>query len=231
MKKKAREKKMKITFHVVTLFEGAFSSYLEASILKRATERNIVTFRFYNPRDFTKDKWARVDRRPYGGGPGMVLEAESVLRAVQKAIGRKQRSAVKVIIFEPGGEQFDTAYADKVAKRYEHVVLICGRYEGVDARVKKILRAEPVTIGPYILTGGELPALVVADTIARRVKGVLGNAESVEEMRIAAHDVYTRPETLLWKGKRYRVPEVLLSGNHKDIEVWKLEQHKKMKEK
>lgn len=222
MVKKISARKKTITFHIVTLFECAFESYLQESILKRAIEKKIVRISFYNPRSFTKDKWARVDRRPYGGGPGMVLEAESVLKAVYKALGKKKRKEVKIIFFEPGGTQFDTAYADKISTQYRHVILICGRYEGVDARVKKILRAETVTIGPYILTGGELPALVVTDAIARRIKGVLGNDESIEEQRVASHDVYTRPEVLSWKGKKYPVPKVLLSGNHKEIEAWKL---------
>jgi len=211
----------KITFHIVTLFPGAFDSYLNESIIKRAILNKKIQVQFYNPRDFTDDKWARVDRRPYGGGPGMVLEAESVLKAVTKAIGRKERKNIKVVFFEPKGTQFDTAYADKVSKQYTHVIMICGRYEGIDARVKKILRAEAVTIGPYTLTGGELPAMVLLDCITRRLKGVLGKDESIEERRVSSNDTYTRPEVLVWKGKKYRVPKVLLSGNHKDIEAWK----------
>lgn len=216
-------KKKKIHFHIITLFPSAFDSYLNESIIKRAIADKKISVLTYNPRDFTKDKWARVDRRPYGGGPGMVLEAESVLRAVQKAIGRKNRKKVKVVFFEPEGKQFSNEYAERVVKRYDHVVVICGRYEGIDARVKRILRAEPVSIGPYTLTGGELPAMVVLDVIARRIPGVLGNIESVEERRVASHDVYTRPEVLKWKGKNYRVPKVLLGGNHKEIEAWKKE--------
>ncbi len=208
-------------FHIITLFPKAFESYINESIVKRAIESKTIRVSFYNPRDFTKDKWSRVDRRPYGGGPGMVLEAESVLKAVTKALGRKNRRKVKIIFFEPGGKQFDTVYAEKLATRLKHVILICGRYEGVDARVKKILRAEAVTIGPYTLTGGELPAMVMLDAITRRLPGVLGDDESIEERRIAASEVYTRPEVLTWKGKRYKVPEVLLSGNHKDIEEWR----------
>ncbi len=208
-------------FHIITLFPGAFDSYLGESIVKRAIERKKIKVSFYNPRDFTDDKWARVDRRPYGGGPGMVLEAESVLRAIQKAVGRKNKKEVKIIFFEPSGKQFDTAYAEKASKRYKHTVLICGRYEGIDARVKKITKAETVTVGPYTLTGGELPAMIIIDAVTRRLPGVLGKDESVEERRIASADVYTRPEVLTWKEKNYRVPKVLLSGNHKKIEEWK----------
>jgi len=208
-------------FHVITLFPSAFDSYLSESIVKRAIECKKIKVSFYNPRDFTKDKHARVDRKPYGGGPGMVLEAESVLRATQKAIGRKDRKRVKIVFFEPDATQFDTAYADNVQTNYKHLIMICGRYEGVDARVKQILRAEPVTIGPYTLTGGELPAMVMIDCITRRLPGVLGKDSSVEERRVASHDVYTRPEVFPWKGKKYRVPEVLLSGNHKEIDKWR----------
>ena len=208
-------------FHIITLFPSAFDSYLGESIVKRAIERKQIKVSFYNPRDFTKDKHKRVDRRPYGGGPGMVLEPESMLRAAQKALGRKDRKYVKVVFFEPEGTQFDTAYADKVQTKYKHLIMICGRYEGVDARVKKILRAEPVTIGPYTLTGGELPAMIMLDCITRRIPGVLGKDTSVEERRVAGRDVYTRPEEFTWKGKNHRVPNVLLSGNHKEIDKWR----------
>lgn len=152
----------------------------------------------------------------------MVLEAESVLRAVAKAMGRKDRKNVKIVFLRPSGTAFTNAYADAVIKkRYKHMIIICGRYEGIDARVQKILRAEPLSIGPFTLTGGELPAMVIMDTIARRLPGVLGKDESVEERRVAGDDVYTRPETLTWKGKSYRVPKVLLSGDHKKIDAWK----------
>lgn len=208
-------------FHIITLFPGAFESYLNESIVKRAIENKKIKVSFYNPRDFTHDKWARVDRRPYGGGPGMVLEAESVLKAAHKAIGTKNRRDVEVVFFEPGGVQFETAHADLIQRKRKHVVMICGRYEGIDARVKKILKAKSYSIGPYTLTGGELPAMVLLDCITRRIHGVLGKDESVEERRIASGEVYTRPEILVFKGKKHRVPKILLSGDHKKIEAWK----------
>lgn len=216
-------KTKKIHFHIVTLFPQALDSYLNESIVKRAISDKKITVTTYNPRDFTKDKWQRVDNKPYGGGPGMVIEPESVLRAVKKALGKKDRKYVKIIFFEPEGKQFSNTYADKIAGKYRHIILICGRYEGIDARVKKALRAEAVTIGPYTLTGGELPAMVTLDAITRRIPGVLGNECSVEERRTASHDVYTRPEKTMWNGKNYCVPKVLLSGNHKEIEQWKQE--------
>lgn len=203
------------------MFPDAFASYLDASILKRAIDEKAISITFYNPRDFTDDPWARVDRRPYGGGPGMVLEAPSVLKAVKKALGRKNRKKVKIIFFEPHGTQFSTDYAEKIRTNYTDIILICGRYEGVDSRVKKALRAEGLTIGPFILTGGELPAMVVLDTITRRIPGVLGDDASIEERRIASREIYTRPDKFQWNGKTYRVPKVLLSGNHKEIDAWR----------
>jgi len=205
--------------HIVTLFPESFDSYINASIIGRAVEDGCIKVSFYNPRDFTKDKHRRVDQKPYGGGPGMVLEAESVLRAVAKARGRKKK--VEIIFFDTSGKEFTNAYARAISKKYQDVILICGRYEGVDARVQKILKAKKVSIGHYTLTGGELPAMVVLDAVSRQVPGVLGKYESVEEERTASPEVYTRPETLVWKGKRYKVPKILLSGNHKKIEEWR----------
>ena len=214
-------------FHIITLFPDAFSSYLGESIIKRALEDKKIKVSLYNPRDYTKDKHKRIDQKPYGGGPGMVIEAESVLKAVQKALGRKDRSRVKIVFFSPGGTELTNVYADNVAKKYKHIIMICGRYEGIDARVQKILRAEEVSIGPYVLTGGELPAMVMTDVVARRIPGILGNIDSLEENRTSSHDVYTRPEILEWKGKKYRVPKVLLSGNHAEIDKWRLDKNSK----
>ncbi len=208
--------------HVVTLFPDAFTSYLGESIVKRAIEDKKLKVTFYNPRDFTKDKWRRIDQRPYGGGPGMVIQAEPVLRAVKKALGKKDRRNVKIVNFVPGGKQFDTAVAKTLAQRYKHLILLCGRYEGIDARVGRILRAEDISIGPYVLTGGELPALVVLDSVARQVPGVLGSLDSLEEGRAASKEVYTRPANFTWEGKTYRVPKVLQSGNHAEIDAWRV---------
>lgn len=208
-------------YHIITLFPGAFESYLGESIIKRAIEDRKIRVSFYNPRDFTKDKWRRVDRRPYAGGPGMVLEAESILKAVEKAVGKKEKKEMLIIFFSPGGKQFETKDAKAFAKKYKHIVLICGRYEGIDARVQKILKAKEYSVGPYVLTGGELPAMVLMDSISRQIPGVLGKIESLEENRVSSHEVYTRPEVLVWKGKKYKVPKVLLSGNHANIEKWK----------
>jgi len=216
-------------FHLITLFPESVEAYFNASMLKRAQQDKKIKVSYYNPRDFTKDKHNRVDRKPFGGGPGMVLEAESMLKAASKAIGRKDIKDVEVIFFSPSGKQFEQKDAVRLAAKKKHIVFLCGHYEGIDARVVKILKARPVSIGPYVLTGGELPAAVVADAVTRNVPGVLGNAESLEDTRTASPEVYTRPEILKWKGKNYKVPSVLLSGHHKNIEAWKEKQKNKNK--
>jgi len=211
-------------FHIISLFPESIASYFASSMLKRAIEDKKIKVSFYNPRDFTKDKWRRVDRRPYGGGPGMVLEPESVLNSATKALRKAVRP--EIIFFSPSGSDFNTEHAKKLAKKKD-IVMIAGHYEGVDARVQKILKAKLISVGPYVLTGGELPAAVVADAVTRFVPGVLGNASSLEDARVASPDVYTRPEVFLWKGKKYKVPKVLLSGHHAEIEKWKVGQIQK----
>lgn len=209
-----------IRFSVITLFPHFVEAYTSDSILGRAQEKGIIEVRTYNPREFTKAKWHRVDRRPYGGGPGMVLEAEPFIKAAMKAKGRKTKR-VKIVFFATDGKQFTNRLARRWVRMYDHVILLCGRYEGIDSRVQKILRAEKISIGPYVLTGGEVPAMVLIDVLSRQVPGVLGKFSSLEEMRVASPEVYTRPEVLKWKGKIYRVPRVLLSGHHGKMEAWK----------
>ncbi len=213
-------------FHIISLFPDTMKAYLEDSILGRAQEDKKITIKYYNPRDFTKDKHARVDRRPYAGGPGMVLEAEPFLKAAAKAQGKsgKKTKRVKTVFFAPNGKQFTNVMARDWAKKYDDIIFLAGRYEGIDARAPKILKAETISVGPFVLTGGELPAMIVIDALARQIPGVLGKFASVEEERTASPDVYTRPEVLEWKKKKYRVPKVLLSGNHKEIEIWKTNQ-------
>ena len=210
-----------MNFHFITLFPNAFKSYLGESIISRAITDKKITAKFYNPRDYTKDKFKRVDRRPYGGGPGMVLEAESVGKAIADAVKKSKSKKTKIIFFSPSGKQFTNEVAEKLAKTYKDIIFVCGRYEGIDARIKKMFKMEDVSVGPYVLTGGELPAMIVMDSVSRRIGGVLGKIESLEENRIASKDVYTRPEILSWKGKKLRVPKILLSGHHKNIDEWK----------
>ncbi len=208
-------------FSIITTFPEAIGAYTNTSILKRAQDKGLVRVDCINPRDFADDKHHKTDDIPYGGGPGMVMKAEPILQAVASVTKKRRTAKTKYIVFSPQGTQFTNAYAQKLAKNYKHIVLIAGRYEGIDARVKKILRAEEVSVGPYVLTGGEIPAITVVDAVARQVPGVLGAHESLEEKRIAARDVYTRPEVLQWKGKKYTVPAVLRSGNHAEIDKWR----------
>ncbi len=205
---------------MISLFPEFVEFYISSSILGRAAKKKLIKLSTYNPRDFTKDKFRRVDNKPYGGGPGMVLEAEPVLRATQKAIGRKNRKDLAIIFFSPHGKLWTNKEAKKLSKK-KHIVLIAGHYEGIDARVRKALRAREYSIGDFVTTGGELPAAILIDTLARQLPGVLGKEESLEENRTASPDVYTRPELLSWKGKKYKVPKVLLSGNHAEIEKWR----------
>lgn len=208
-----------MNFHIITLFPESMDSYIKSSIIKRAIEDKKISIKFYNPRDFTKDKNHRVDQKPYGGGPGMVIEAEPVIKAIAKAKGRKKK--VKIFFTSPSGKKFTTEIAKKSAKNYKDIIIVCGRYEGIDARVKKVFKGEEISIGDYVLTGGELPALVMLDSISRQVKGVLGNELSREEDRISSSDVFTRPEVFKYKGKNYRVPKVLVEGNHAKIDEWR----------
>jgi len=193
---------------------------LGESILKRAIEDKKIKVKFYNPRDYSLEKGARVDRKPYGGGPGMVIQAEPVIKAVERALKVSKQKAL-IVWLTPGGRQFTNDFAIKTAKKYSNIIIVCGRYEGIDARVKKVYKVNDISVGQFVLTGGELPAMIVMDAVSRQVEGVLGTFESVEEKRISSHDVYTRPEIFAYKGKKYRVPKVLLSGHQAKIEEWK----------
>lgn len=218
------------TFHVITLFPEVVEAYLNESILARAIKNKLIKVKFYNPRDFVRGKlkkvWpdgnisSKIDDRPYGGGPGMVLIADPIIRAWESA-SRRSKGDVKTIIFAPKGKKLDTAKAKKLSKEKKDIVLICGRYEGIDARVKKITKAEEVSVGDYVLTGGEIPAMILIDTVSRQIEGVLGKINSLEESRIAGTEIYTRPEVYEHKGKKYKVPKVFLSGHHKNLEEYK----------
>jgi len=206
-------------------------------MLKRAQARGFLSIDVYNQREQTTDTHKTADDRPYGGGPGMVLKAEPILEtfeSIQSKIKRQKLKiqlknkklkikgkGLKILILSPRGKTLTNEYAHTLVKKYSDLVFIAGHYEGIDARVKKILKAEELSIGPYVLTGGELPAMVVIDCMARQIPGVLGKNESLEEGRLASSEVYTRPEIITCKKKNYRVPKVLLSGNHKEIEAWK----------
>ena len=211
-------------FTILTLFPKAFDSYLGESILKRAREKKLIKIDIVDIRKFTSDKHHTADGKPYGGGPGMVMMAEPILRAVGSLLrsdlrGRRRR---KVFILSAAGKQFNSKMAKNLSLNTDHLILIAGHYEGIDERVKKALKAEEVSIGDYVLTGGELPAMVMIDAIARHIPGVLGKHESLEEKRFGVGvPAYTRPEVVAYKGKKYHVPPVLLSGDHKKISAWR----------
>ncbi len=228
-----------MNFHVVTLFPEAFDSYLKESIIGRAIKEKRIKVSFVNPRKFVTGKYKKVwpdgnvslvvDDRPYGGGPGMIIRAEPVLKAVESiqkniekiSVKKGIKAKIKVVNFSPAGEKFTTDFAKKSVKKYTDIIMLCGRYEGIDSRVAKILKAEDVSIGDYVLTGGELPAMILIDSISRQIEGVLGKFDSLEEERISSSEFYTRPEILEYKNKKYKVPPVLLSGDHKKIDEWK----------
>lgn len=210
-------------FHLITLFQEACDAYLLASIVGRARKAKKISVAYQNPRDFVDNKWGKVDERPYGGGPGMVMTALPVIKAVEKALKNK-KSKKLIVWFSPGGKQFTNKDADALAK-YSDVVFVCGRYEGIDERAKKILKTlgtvKEFAVGEAVYTGGEVPALAIVDAVTRRIPGVLGKDASVEERRIASSAVYTRPETIEYKNKRYRVPSVLRTGHHAKMDEWR----------
>ena len=218
-----------MNFHVITIFPNLFESYLSDSMMKRAIESEKISVQFYNPRDVTKNKHKKVDDIPYGGGPGMIMTAEPIIdlwsEITQKTLLEKipltKKRKFKTILLSPGGEKFTTQYAKQATQAYTDIIFICGRYEGIDSRVEHITGAKLVSIGDYILTGGEVAAMVMIDSMSRQLDGVLGNNSSLEEERISSHEMYTRPASLKHKGTDYVVPEVLLSGNHKLIDEWR----------
>ena len=230
-------------FDIITIFPEAFS-YLNESILKRAQKKGLFEIKIHNLRDFAKDKHHKVDDKPYGGGPGMALKAEPLVKAVLNVLIDKKRKTnrtaptnrtirTKVILFTPAGKQFDNKIAADLAKKYQHLIFICGRYEGIDERLSKVLRnwkleISNLSIGPYVLGGGELPAMILIDAVSRHIPGVLGKEESLEEKRLGIGvPTYTRPEVFIYKGKKYPAPKVLLSGNHAAIAKWRIKHRQK----
>jgi len=210
-----------LNFYLISIFPDSFKSYLNSSMLWRAQKEKKIKVHFYNPRDYSLDKHKKVDGRSYGGGPGMVMQVAPILRAIAAAKKKIKKGETKIIITSPAGKNFNNKIAENWSRKFDHLIVICGHYEGIDARVKKILKAEEISIGPYVLTGGELPALVIVDAIARRIPGVLGNDVSLEEKRVSSSEVYTRPEVYKLNGKSYKVPKILLSGHHAKIGEWK----------
>lgn len=206
-----------VRFDILSLFPDMFSSPLNESVLKRAQRKGLITVKVHNIRDFASDKHRSADDYPYGGGRGMVMKPEVIIRGIEEV--RSPVEGSRVILMTPQGRRLDHKYALELSK-LSRLVIICGRYEGVDERVREYVDDE-VSIGDYVLSGGELAAMVLLDAVARLIPGVLGNPGSAEDEsfsnRLLEYPQYTRPRE--YKG--LQVPEVLLSGNHKKINRWR----------
>ncbi len=218
-------------FKIITIFPEIFDSYINESIIKRAQEKGLIDIKPYNLRDWTEDNHKTVDDTPYGGGAGMVMKIEPIYKALKdidpEDDGGKKK---KIVLLSAKGKTWNQQLAKKYSK-LDEVIFICGRYEGVDERVTKLIDEE-ISIGDYVLTGGELGTLVMIDSITRLLPGVLGNAESAVQESHSAPGVleypqYTRPEEFEINGKKYKVPDVLLSGHHAEIEAWRKKMSKK----
>ncbi|TSD00809.1 MAG: tRNA (guanine-N(1)-)-methyltransferase [Parcubacteria group bacterium Athens0714_25] len=236
-------------FDIITIFPEIFNSYFSESILKRAQRENLIKINVHNLRDYTTDKHRTVDDTPYGGGAGMVMMVEPILLAVSSIISNfsskggpalgwqfpisKQFSNsnskiskpknTRIILFSAKGKRYTQQDAIRLSQ-YKNIIMICGRYEGVDERVAEHIADEEISIGDYVLTGGEIPAMVIVDSVSRLLPGVLGNKESTKkeshnEPGDLEHPQYTKPE----KFNDWKVPEVLLGGNHAEIEKWRNE--------
>ena len=211
-----------MNYHILTLFPEMVTQGLSESILGRAAKKGLLSVNAVNIRDYTADRHKKVDDYPYGGGAGMLMQAEPVYQAYQSIAGRLEKQP-RVVYLSPQGKTFTQKMAEELAQESE-LVLLCGHYEGIDERVLEEIVTDYVSIGDYVLTGGELPAMVMVDAISRLVPGVLHNDVSAEfesfQDNLLEYPQYSRPEE--WHGKK--VPEVLLSGHHANIEKWRREQ-------
>src|SRR5512144_608526 len=214
-------------FEVFTLLPEVFPPYLESSILQRARQRGLIDVRLHNIRDYTHDKHHTTDDTPYGGGGGMVMKPEPVFEAVESVLGiagaQAQPTRVPVILLTPQGRVFTQRLAEELST-YERIALLCGRYEGVDERIREHLVTDEISIGDYVLTGGELPALMVIDAVSRLIPGVLGDPTGAQydshSMGLLEYPHYTKPPEF----RGWKVPDVLLSGDHAKINKWRREQ-------
>lgn len=212
-------------FDIITIFPHIFDSYFKESIIARAVKKKIIKVRVWDLRNFTSDKRKTIDDKPYGGGLGMVMMVEPIYKAVKRI--KKKNKKSKVILFTPRGKKFTQRLAYNFSK-YEQLILICGRYEGVDERVAKYIATDLLSIGDYVLMGGEVASLVVIEAVSRLIPGVLGKKELLKERipypkrHYIEYPFYTRPAVFEpQKGVKWRVPNVLLSGDHKKIEEWR----------
>jgi tRNA (guanine37-N1)-methyltransferase len=219
-----------LKFDIITIFPQIFDSYLKESLIGRAQKKGSISIKIHNLRDFTSDPHKTVDDRPFGGGLGMVMKIEPIYKAVKKI--KKGRKS-KIILFTPRGKKFNQKIAYQLSK-LSQIIMICGRYEGVDERVAKHIADIELSIGDFDLMGGELPAMVVMETVTRLIPGVIGKPALLKE-RITKDKgfvecpQYTRPEVFSpGKGVKWKVPKVLMSGNHKEIEEWRKKRTKEV---
>lgn len=214
-------------FDIITIFPDILKPILNESILKRAQDKKKVQIAVHDLRNYTEDKHKKVDDKPFGGGPGMLLSPQPIFDAVKKIKGRKK---AYVILTCPTGNKLTQNKLHEL-KKHQNIIIICGHYEGVDERVREKLVDESISIGDYVLTGGEIPALVLVDAITRLIPGVLGKDESVKnesfEADLLEYPQYTRPANF----RGIKVPDVLLSGHHKEIEEWRLQQSRRKTKK
>ena len=217
-------------FEVFTLLPEVFPSYLETSIIKRARERDLINVRVHNIRDYTHDKHHTTDDTPYGGGGGMVMKPEPVFEAIETVLGLnpdptqpEPASNIPVILLTPQGRVFNQSIAQELSA-HRHIILLCGRYEGIDERIREHLVTDEISIGDYVLTGGELPALILIDAIARLLPDVLGDPTGAQDdshaMGLLEYPHYTRPPEF----RGWKAPDILLSGDHAKIDKWRREQ-------
>jgi len=220
-----------ITFDVITIFPELIKAFSKESLLKRAQEKKLLKIGIHNLRDWAQDPHKKVDDKPFGGGLGMVFKIEPLYGAIQSLKSKNKKLKTTVILFTPRGKKFTQQKAEELLKN-KRLILLCGRYEGIDERVATYIADEELSIGDYVLMGGEVPAMAVIETIARLIPGVVGKPTFLKERRLGAkkgqkqgfleYPQYTRPEVFSpKKGVTWKVPKVLLSGDHKKIEEWK----------
>ncbi len=207
---------------VITIFPALFEPFLNESLLKKARDKNLLEIKIHDLRNYSSDKNRSVDDKPFGGGRGMVMKIEPIFKAVEDV---KEEGKSKVIVFTPRGKKFNQKKATDWSK-LDQLILISGRYEGIDERVMEYIADEKISMGDYVLMGGEVPALAVIEAVSRLIPGIPGKSELLKqridsEGGFLEYPQYTRPEVFKMKGKELKTPEVLLSGNHKEIEKWR----------
>ncbi|MFH1769510.1 MAG: tRNA (guanosine(37)-N1)-methyltransferase TrmD [Parcubacteria group bacterium] len=221
---------------IITIFPNLFDNFLNESLIARAQKKKLVRITAHDLRKWTKDNHKTVDGKPYGGGAGMVLMVNPIMKAVNKLKSKKKK--IRVISMSAKGKTFNQAMARKWSK-FDQLIFICGRYEGIDERVNKYVADEEISIGNYVLFGGEIPAMVITEAVTRLIPGSIGKQESLKDesfnvtgtvqkqlSEFLEYPHYTRPETIEINGKKRHVPKVLLSGNHKEVEKWRKKQSK-----